>query len=189
MWTDSSIEAYNEYLTYADEWTQADLIYHNKLGECIDPIQFESSDSILEHLNEPEHCSKLQVSNFANLDNLDIYFIFNSNMRYREILISLDNDEFPISYKSRTIVPKSFEDEPQLAGTMKYHEIIIDGSNCNEIKHTKLKFYIHPDSPIKIDISNCYGSCIVTREKSYPNPSDKITWNKDQMKLIFFIVK
>jgi hypothetical protein len=178
--------SYKEYLSYASAETISSLSWNDSIVENTDVVQTYASKCypITKYLKHDNYCSKLNLFNL----NVDISVIFNNDIPHRVVKQQIIGNTFDSSFSNikqsvRTIVPKCFGNAPESAGYMGFHEIVIDGKDFVPSEYSKLKFFINPESPIKIDIKNCHGCFVVIGKKD--NLLEKFTWNKNEMNVVF----
>lgn len=181
----SPSEAYRHYLTYADNEVREGIRHNQEVinflnalysPESAKPQSFwqkliygRSSDhlkvvqthagkfySLSKYLGAPLKASKI---NIRNLDDNTILFNFTNEIPYGYALLSANPDRAQkINMARRNIVPSLFSKTPGLAGTLGFHEFLIDGSAYKEQETgLLLELNLHPDTPIKISMDNCKG--------------------------------
>ena len=167
-WTSmpSPSEVHKEYLEYSGQEGVTGL------DENIVQTDANDFDSLSLFLGVKGYCSKITI---RNLDADVAEFIFRDDCIYRVVEISANNKVAKkVNYAYRNIVPKGCEDHPLSAGSFGFTEYLIDGTNYFPTKALDLKFYIHSDSPLKVDIQNCEGNWKVTGPESVKS---KFKWD------------
>jgi len=179
MFRDNSLTAYKKYLEYAGPGVNAGVTFNRGMVSALQSFygtgNTESPDEIKVHesngefqplskaLSLPLYCEKITI---RNLENAMLIFNFKENIisRILGIECASKNTSQLCKIAFRSIVPDEFSQCPQVAGPMGFHEYLLDGQDQGA-KEAFISFVANADfkqTPIKIVLENCKGTCSVT---------------------------
>lgn len=190
-WTEDPIETYKKFLKSAGEEVDAGVEYNRSMLTLFAPLSSPTSNPKKEELKVyakncsfypletavgmPLYCSKITI---RNVEKAAFGFHFGENILPDILGIETKGktaESLLIAY--RNIVPSEFEQCPQMAGPMGFHEYIIDGNHFD--KTASITFVANSDfkkTPIKIVFENCNGMGVVKGLKD--DSIDQIFENK-----------